>query len=442
MNSLGNEQLLILNKIKDFLKSRNNKDKKTLSSDYYCSFSLNTGFALLKYWVNKKNFFFLLITVFKEIYAIFNIGNYRLLKNENLNLDYDKIILTWGNNSNLSKNAYFDKYFNVSSTETKKILWIVICNEKIVSNNNLENVVFIEEEKTNFFKKIKNFINGIYKLIFLSQKKMIDVLHKLTWHYFFSEKIFLIFDKLIHEKVNLVLMPYECQPFQSKIINETRSLNKNIKFHGFIHSYPSLPSHLLHRKESPDKIILTSPDQYFTFTNYLGWQKENIKLLPSARFRKNKFQDMRKKIFLPISFTSTKFIFKHFLKICRILNDYDLSEFEIRNHPASKSSKKHLNLIKKIETVILQSDNKNKKKITNVSIFIGATGSIIEALEQNIFTYHICEEPIFESYNSILWPSLKIQFITNNLITYKLADTKKIIMFGESNYKIDEYLNE
>ena len=47
---------------------------------------------------------------------------------------------------------------------------------------------------------------------------------------------------------------------------------------------------------------------------------------------------------------------------------------------------------------------KNKIKLKpnkrqKLSIFIGASGAIIEALERNTSVVHICEDPIFDMYS-------------------------------------------
>ena len=68
------------------------------------------------------------------------------------------------------------------------------------------------------------------------------------------------------------------------------------------------------------------------------------------------------------------------------------------------NSKKHLNLSKKLnyflmkEKKFFRSSSKNK----NISIFLGSTASVIEALERNLKVIHICSNILFEKFNNFI----------------------------------------
>ena len=62
---------------------------------------------------------------------------------------------------------------------------------------------------------------------------------------------------------------------------------------------------------------------------------------------------MKNKIFLPIDFYSQEKILRELRMLYKNeLINYDISDLEIKNHPACKNSKKHLKLIKKIKNFI------------------------------------------------------------------------------------------
>ena len=104
---------------------------------------------------------------------------------------------------------------------------------------------------------------------------------------------------------------------------------------------------------------------------------------------------MKNKIFLPIDFYSQEKILSELGMLCNNeLINYDISDLEIKNHPACKNSKKHLKLIKKIENFIETYDCRGKNRLKNQSIFIGSTGSVIEALELDLDVFHITEDPV------------------------------------------------
>ncbi len=55
---------------------------------------------------------------------------------------YDKVIITWGETSNLNDNQFRDKYFNISSSEIKNTLWIIIMSNYKSNVENIKNTVF------------------------------------------------------------------------------------------------------------------------------------------------------------------------------------------------------------------------------------------------------------------------------------------------------------
>ena len=77
-----------------------------------------------------------------------------------------------------------------------------------------------------------------------------------------------------------------------------------------------------------------------------------------------------------------------------------------------------------------------------LSIFIGSTSSPIEALERGLEVIHICDDPVFQSYSSELWPSIKVKKIDNNTYEYQLLKKSNLIQLGDSSKVFkEEYLN-
>ena len=146
---------------------------------------------------------------------------------------------------------------------------------------------------------------------------------------------------------------------------------------------------------------------------------------------------MSGKIFLPIKFESSKKIIENLNILVKNLK-INLSNIKIKNHPSCTQSRKHLKLVRKIE-YILKSTNRNKIK-KNLSIFIGATGSVIEALERKVQIIHICENPILESYSKKLWKFIQVQKINNYIYKYNVLKRNKLIKFGYNVNLYKKYL--
>ena len=94
--------------------------------------------------------------------------------------------------------------------------------------------------------------------------------------------------------------------------------------------------------------------------------------------------------------------------------------------------------MKKIK-YILKSTNQNKMK-KNLSIFIGATGSVIEALERKVQAIHICENPTLESYSKKLWKFIQVQKINSYVYKYNILKRNKLIKFGNNVNLYKKYL--
>ena len=93
------------------------------------------------------------------------------------------------------------------------------------------------------------------------------------------------------------------------------------------------------------------------------------------------------------------------------------------------NSKKHLNLIKILKT--LMSDSKNRTN--DFCICIGSTATVIESLENNVDVVHLVFEPIFEVYTSALWRNINTKILDENIFYYNL---KKIF---EHTYPVNSY---
>ena len=231
-------------------------------------------------------------------------------------------------------------------------------------------------------------------------------------------------------------MPYECQPFQNHIFNTIKKKLKNLKTIGYMHSaLPSLPSDFIKRDGSPNKLIVHGRGQKDILTNFLHWRNKEVKILPSARFTKDKKEKLSNKIFIPMSFSNSNFILKNMENFFKNSKDHSLPKLYVQNHPAMIKSNKHLKLVKNINNLMTKYKKKfSIKKNIKQSIFISVTAAIIEALENNIKVIHIFNDPVFESHNPKIWKVIKAKFVTKNIFEYQLKKKRNLIIIG-SRYK-------
>ena len=439
MSLVENTQLKLLKEIKNFF-SINKKFKNLISRlDYYylCPYDNSKGTSRLIFFFNKfLSIKIYLIATFRDIYKILKIGKFKIL-NYNQNKKYNTIVFNWGKNSDFDKKGnFYDKHFNVKSSYCPNILWVVIFLDKNIPRYIGKNIILIYNER-----KIFN-LKNLFKIIFIAvfKNKNFNFLNQeLSFLTILSNFFLSNTNILLNNKIKKVIMPYEGQPFQNSIFNCVHNYSKNIKTIGYVHSFPSgLPSNYFKRSGSPRKIIVSGDAQKFCFHSHLGWNKNEIKVLPSSRYLKNKI-DMKNKIFLPINFNSKTKILSSIKKIAES-QKLNLKNFEIKNHPHTSGSKKHESIIFDLRKIIINYSNSSKIKKTNVSIFIGPTASVIEALERNSTVFHICEIPELESYNKKIWKYISSSSIDRNIFKYKLEKKNKLIKFGKNVNLYKSYL--
>ena len=402
---------------------------------YFCPFSPTKGNAKLLSFNFKlsslKVYFF---ATLKDFIKLFRFNGFETLEPKKLK-NFKFIVVNWGSSKNFNNNGeYFDKHLNVSSSQCKNVLWYIIYLDEKLPKKISKNIVLVSEIKkfgfNNLSKIIEQLIKRKIKLKFINQEISDSSL--------LSNYVYEKFDKYIL-RTKKVLMPYEGQPFQNAIFKKISEKNKNIETVGFVHSFPiGLPSNFIKRIGHPKTLIVNSFSQKYSFSKYLGWSKNNLKILPSSRFKKKINEDMGNKIYLPIKFNN----FKNITNSLKELNEYlkmDFSKLEIKNHPSCMKSKKHIHLVNLIDQIIKQKKYKRKIK-KNLSIFIGATGSVIEALERNYDIFHITEKPILECYTKKIWRYIETTHLGNNLFYYKKINDSKLLIFNKNKKIYKKYI--
>ncbi len=431
-------QIILIQKVKSFIKKSEAQKLSVfkLGRYYFAPFGKSKGFAKIISEQNKlKGIILNLEILLKDIYRILFLGKFKIIQNSNKK-NYKNIIVNWASSKDFDKNGNFkDKHFYTTSKNNSDIFWVLILIGDDIPNKISDNIALILNEKKNFNLKflwdaIKKSLKSNNGSSFFDQISYFTILAN-----FFYENI----DQFIFKNTQKILMPYEGQPFQNAIFKKINKINKKIKTIGFLHSFPiGLPLNLIKRDGAPKKIIVSSDSQFYCLKKFLGWKSNEIKILPSTRLRISKKIDMKNKVFLPIKFESSEKII-HNLNILSDKLDINLSNLQIKNHPSCTKSKKHIKLIKKIKYALAL--HKKKKIIKNLSIFIGATGSVVEALERNVYTIHICENPSLELYSKKLWKFIQVQRINNYIYRYGSIGRNRLIKFGKNVNLYKKYLH-
>ena len=431
--------------IKNSFKNKNDKlkelakkirlieNKKTnlenVQNIYYPTFSDSVGlfeiFKLFKFKIDYLDFYYkILKNTFSGIFFSYS----KIYKSEK-NINYDNLIFTWANYKNFNLNGSLnDRYFNINSRQTKNTLWVVVYSDAKIPKSIDENILIYKNFKNKF--EISKFVFFILKKIF-SFKNFSFFFHDISNFSFFGDNFLKDIKIYLKPEIKKIFLPFEFQPFQNRIIYYLKQNKIKTKIIGYIHAPPlSFPSNYIYRKVSPDEIIVNGEDQYVCFNKSLNWPKKKIKVKPSTRFLKNKKIFMGNKIYFPMTIRDEKEVYKSFLYIINS-SKFCLGGIEIKKHPITAKEKKVLKFEKKLKKLLLSEKVKKVKKNKNLSIFIGSTGAIIEALERGTKVLQICEFPLLDVYSNELWKNIVVSKIAKNIYTYKLKKKGRLIKLGD-----------
>ena len=411
--------------------SKNNTNFN-FEGNYLACWSGNLGNSILhSKFRNKKNFFSNFLIYFYH-YLSFK-KNYETINFYNPKKKYKNLIFSYYTTN--TKNL-FDDFFSTNLTKTKNSLWVIL-NTSLETNFKFKNCNIILINCISINKLIKNFLLPFYLIkalvLFIFNFEITNI------------RLFNTFDNLVDKiKGNLLIkfnffLPFEAQPHQLYLLKIIKKTSKYANTFGYLHScLPPLPTEFFFKNtlDNLDKLIVHGIDQSWILKNFLGWKTNKILLSKSFRYTKSNIK--RNSIYLPYAFNnpdiilnSIKFIFESGILKNRFY-------FNVINHPHQTFSRKHIKLIKDIN-LIITSYKKEKIIPSEYSIFIGATASIIEALEMNIKVLHISSNPEFEFHNNKIWKSFDIKPLNSNVLVYKLFKRNRIINFGKKNYFLKRF---
>ena len=434
MKEIGKIQEKALTKSKLYLnKFGKTKFDKRKNNIFYLSSYVNC-IGLIKI----KNFLKLNVNPIKKIYIIlkdifysaYYVNNYCHKFESKYN--FNQIIVSWANKKNFNKKGvFYDKLFNINSNyKKKKILWYLLYNDKDLPEKIDKNIILFQPIKFKSF----NIINLI-KVISANFNKIslgLDYfLNSISSHAYLGEIVFNNFTKFYKNNIKIIKIPYEGQPFQNEIIRVVKSRNLKTKVIGYMHGAPlPLPTNLIKKSYSPDKIIVNGADQRKCFEKFLGWKKKDIIIKPSSRF-KSKNIIKKNLIYLPANIKKPRIILESLANLIenKLIN---LHHVKIKEHPAALGFSYAKPLIEKIMKLRKKQENLNNYKYKDVLIFVGLSGGVIEALEKNLNVIHIVEDNQIDLYNKEIWPNVINKQLFKNVYVYKLKKRGQMIKFGNN----------
>jgi hypothetical protein len=404
------------------------------------------GNAILRLWsFGRLEIGSLLIQYLRSIFLIGVQSSYRLSIKPEVGSKYNQIIVSWAKQSDfLLDGSYHDRYLQTNSKDIASTLWILITLDGRPLFNLNANIGIIERDPLAPKYDYVFLVKTIYRKIIQSKGRWKNFVFLLSATTAYAEQVAdLVCSMARDADISCLLMPYEAQPFQNETYSRIKIFNSDIHTIGYLHSsLAALPVDLLYRRGAPDTLWVHGDGQREILCSKLGWPSLRVKKIKSLRYKYEDKSCFGGQIFLPYSFSGS-------IKLADSLRDFfvlskknGLSAFTIRNHPLMVKSKIHIALGAKIEALIQRFDigSSEKKGASSLSIFIGVTAGMIEALEKDIEVVQICSNPIFESHSQNIWSSFSVKELGKNIFSYELNRKGEYIEFGDQDNTLQIYL--
>ena len=240
-----------------------------------------------------------------------------------------------------------------------------------------------------------------------------------------------------------LLIPYEGQPFQKRIIFKQKIQNENLTTYGFDHSAPhSISTQLYYTRGSPDKLLVSGLNVKKCYSKFYNWSPKKIQLSFPARYKNFDKHNFLNKLFLPYDFTNSDKILENIDLFLKNKKNKSIKRFSVNIHPEKKNNKRHILLKKKIEKIKKRYEKKFSRNSTNnITIVVGLTTTPIVALEFNLPVLHICSNPDFDAYLNYFWPDIIIKRINKFSFLYSLKKTGGYLNFKNRN-RVLELIND
>jgi hypothetical protein len=349
---------------------------------------------------------------------------------------FTRLVVSWSRAGDFSSDgAYHDRYFRIGSRETPGTLWFLMPFDRVVPRQLDPNIVVFRQipgaRSTAALRLLQAAMGTRRRAPHCVDGSVPAVSAMAT----LAEQVAAaVVAQLEGKTIRSVLLPYEGQPLQHALFRAVKRHDAAIRTIGYLHSaLPPLPTDLIVRAGAPDLLLVHGPGQADILVRHLGWSRAALRTIKSLRYRTDDPQPLGAHIFLPYSFADAGVIEMAFRDFVRAAVPRTLPVLTVRNHPLMHNSKRHLRLQRRLEALMSAFADRfcpEPPPQPPVSVFIGATAAILEALERGVTALHICSRPLTESHSAQLWEHLKVERLGEYLFRYELRTPGTYIEFG------------
>lgn len=234
-----------------------------------------------------------------------------------------------------------------------------------------------------------------------------------------------------HMSLRTLSLPYEAQPIQNTWIYFLRQSNPEILMYGYIHSSMcAFPSYYFKRLGAPDKLFVHGSSYKRVLVDYLGWKDAEVQVISTLRFKKKPPAEYSGRIYIPYDFADPALIQQEVKNILKSIGD-GYRRPEVRLHPVKANLAPHRELKSNIDMVLDANSQMFDANGRDLTIVIGLSAALLEALENDVEVIQIVSDPAIETYSSEIWTELESYPISSYSTKYTLKVKGAFVVYGE-----------
>jgi hypothetical protein len=388
----------------------------------------------------------LLVARVREAVLVATRSGYELISERRGETEYGRLIVSWCRRADFSPDgSYVDRYFRLSSRATPTTFWLLIALDDAVPESLQPNIAIFRRRPGTPRIDYLHLLQSVVDLFRRRRARSRNRSHvpALSAAVSFAEQVTqAVMTTLNALRIECILMPYEAQPFQHAVYRAAKMQNGRVITVGYLHSaLPPLPTDLIHRAGAPELLFVHGAGQIDILARYLDWPRGALREIASLRYRAGDAGTLSGLIFLPYFFDRPRLIEGAFRDFLLGSAPGSLSPLVVRNHPVMDHSRPHLRLKRALEKLMLDyADRFSEGEPARISVFVGATAAILEALERGVDTIHICAQPLTESHSTAIWRGLSVDRLGEYVFRYRLEKRGTYIVFGAEGDSVDNYL--
>jgi hypothetical protein len=439
-------QLQLIDRARRYLRDleMSGVDVATSALCYLNTWSSVPGYAVMQWWRHGwRSLRHAVRIIAKDILAIGRQSRYAIQNAGTAPATYRHLVVTWSRAEDFRPDGSFqDRYFNTNSREVPEALWFIVSLDGQAPEPMDANLrVFRRANRSSRFDVGFLLASLVAALRETGGRRLLHTLSSATS--FARQVDRAITTELRAANVRSVILPYEAQPYHHAVFRAATRHDAAIRTVGYLHSaLPPLPTDLAYRAGAPDMLLVHSPSQTETLRTRLGWPADALRVIPSLRYRRDKRGSFAGFIFFPYTFFDGELLVRELASFLERLTPGSLRPLTVRNHPHMGTSKRHMELQRRFEETLVRFQDRFSPTAPGheVSVFVGATASLLEALERGVDVIHLCTDPTFESHSEALWPCVEVKQLSRHVFRYHLKAPGQCLVLGDESDMFRKYL--